>query len=350
MEEDHVAPTVVAYLHHLAFQRGSMKKQASLSPASLTGYLNAALDWLRSELGLKAEIINSAGTRHKMIQDIIDQARNWQKPKAKREPYTALMLSCLSEKVEKAAKLDPDHRLGKEAAVLDWARLSAFTGSRVGKYAQSVGTSKKASRVPNLPFAEEWAGTPIAFIAGDFEFFNKDNKKMSFHRLLRNPQQATQVHIRFRYDKSRKNFVKRKFAVSGHEILCPVRAAIAIRARALALGAKKKDPLGMARIPKNKLKPARTVLLVANDVVRIMRKACIDAYPDPTNYHRINAHRIDAHSARVFAAVCLRNAGISINEIAFRLRWQPESVEHYLRDCFCAIGRLTDAAIRGSLM
>ena len=158
MEEGHVIPTVVAYLHHLAYQQGSMKKQASLSPASLVGYLNAALEWIRSELGLQAIIINSAGARHKMIQDILDQARNWQKPKAKREPYTAHMICCLSEKVEKAAKIDPDHRLGKEVAVLDWARLSAFTGSRVGKYAQSVGTSKKASRVPKLPFAEEWGG------------------------------------------------------------------------------------------------------------------------------------------------------------------------------------------------
>ena len=285
-----------------------------------------------------------------MIQDILDQARNWIKPKSKREPYTAHMLRCLSEKVDKAAKSNPAHRLGKEAAVLDWARLSAFTGSRVGEYAQSVGTSTKASRVPNTPFADEFAGTPIAFIASDFEFFTKKNRKMSARRLLRHPSQATQVHIRFRYDKSTRNFTIRKFAASGHDLLCPVRAAIAIRARAQALGCKNLDPIGVAQIPKNKSKPTRTVFLVANDVVRIMRKACIDAYPDPTNYHRLNAHRIDAHSARVFAAVCLRNAGISINEIAFRLRWQPESVEHYLRDCVCAIGRLTEAAIRGSLM
>lgn len=287
-----------------------------------------------------------------MIQDILDQARNWQKPKAKREPYTAHMIRYLSDKVKAAAKIDPDHLLGKEAAVLDWARLSAFTGSRVGEYAQSVGTSKKASRVPNLPspFAEEWAGTPIALVADDFEFFTTDNKKMSMNRILRQPERAAQVHIRFRYDKSPRNFVIRKFAKSGHDLLCPVKAAIAIRARAIALGGKKGDPLGVAQIPKNKIKPARTVYLVAHDVVRIMRKACEDAYPDPENYHRLNAHRIDAHSARVFAAVCLRNAGISISEIAFRLRWQPESVEHYLRDCFCAIGKLTDAAIRGSLM
>ena len=142
----------------------------------------------------------------------------------------------------------------------------------------------------------------------------------------------------------------RKFAKSGHDLLCPVRAAIGIICRSVALGSKKGEPLGIARIPKNSRREARTVYLVANDVVRIMRKTCIEAYPDPTSYHRIHAHRIDAHSGRVFAAMCLRNAGISINDIAFRLRWQPESVEHYLRDCSSSIGRLTEAAIRGSLI
>ena len=350
MEESHVVPTLVAYLHHLAYQKGSMKKQQKLSPASLTGYLNAALEWLRSELGLKANIDSVSGARPKMIQDILDQARNWQKPKEKREPYTALMFQVLSDKVAAAAKKNPEHRLGKEAAVLNWARLTAFTGSRVGEYAQSVGTSSTASRVPSTPFAEEWAGTPIAFVADDFSFYSKENKKLAILKLMKHPELATQIHIRFRYDKSPRNFVVRKFAKSGHKILCPVKAALSICARALVLGSLDNEPLGVARIPANKLKAARTVYLVSNDVVRIMRKACLEAYPDPTSYNHIHAHRIDAHSGRVFAAVALRNAGITINEIAFRLRWLPESVEHYLRDCVCAIGRLTDAAIRGSLM
>ena len=260
------------------------------------------------------------------------------------------MFEVLSEKVAAAAKLDPEYRLGKEAAVLDWARLTAFTGSRVGEYAQSAGTSKKASRVPNTPFAAEWAGTPIAFVSDDFSFYSSDNKKLSVITLMKHPERAAQIHIRFRYDKSPRNFVVRKFAKSGHKILCPVKAALSICARAMALGSRDNEPLGIARIPANKRKKARTVYLVSNDVVKTMRKACLAAYPDPTSYYHIHAHRIDAHSGRVFAAIALRNAGISINEIAFRLRWQPESVEHYLRDCVCAIGRLTDAAIRGSLM
>ena len=350
MEEKEVIPTIVAYMHHLAFQKGSIKQQQKIGPATLVGYLNAALEWLRSELGLRADISSKSRPRPKMIQDILDQARNWQKPTEKREPYTARMFDHLSEKVSAAAKKNPRHRLGKEAAVLDWARLTAFTGSRVGEYAQSVGTSTKASRVPDLPFAEEWAGTPIAFVEDDFSFYSADSRKLELIKILEFPNRAAQVHIRFRYDKSPRNFTVRKFAKSGHKILCPVKAALSICARAIALGVKKNEPLGVALLPANKIKKERTVFLVASDVVKIMRQTCLDAYPDPSSYHHQHAHRIDAHSGRVFAAIALRNAGVSINEIAFRLRWQPESVEHYLRDCVCAIGKLTDAAIRGSLM
>ena len=80
------------------------------------------------------------------------------------------MFVVLRDQVKTACKLHRTASLGKKAAVLDWMRFTAFTGSRVGEYAQSVGTSTKASAVPELPFAEEWAGTPIAFMEEDFAF------------------------------------------------------------------------------------------------------------------------------------------------------------------------------------
>ena len=110
------------------------------------------------------------------------------------------------------------------------------------------------------------------------------------------------------------------------------------------------NALGVALIPKTKHKDARVVHLVSNDIVRIMRRACLDAYPSPTDYYNINVNNIDAHSGRVYAALLLSNAGVSKNEIAFRLRWMPSSVDHYLRDCSKAVGRLTEAAVAGSLV
>lgn len=99
-----------------------------------------------------------------MLQDISDQARAWQNLKAKREPYSLHMLKTLRDQVKTASKKNHMASLEKKAAVPDWMQFTAFTGSQVGKYAESVGTSNTASTVPKLPFAEEWVGTPIAFI------------------------------------------------------------------------------------------------------------------------------------------------------------------------------------------
>jgi hypothetical protein len=76
-----------------------------------------------------------------------------------------------------------------------------------------------------------------------------------------------------------------------------------------------------------------------------MRQACVDTYKDPQHYMRKNIKHMDAHSNTDPAAVALSKAGISIDKIAFLLKWKPETVEHYLRDFAQAIGGLTDAAI-----
>jgi hypothetical protein len=57
-----------------------------------------------------------------------------------------------------------------------------------------------------------------------------------------------------------------------------------------------------------------------------------------------------SHSNRITAAVALYNAKVSIPVIAFRLRWCVDSVTFYLRDCFKAIGPLTEAAIHGAYL
>jgi hypothetical protein len=63
----------------------------------------------------------------------------------------------------------------------------------------------------------------------------------------------------------------------------------------------------------------------------------------------INVHRIVSHSNRVTAAVALRRHGCDIPTIAFRLRWKPESVDHYLRECTQDIDVLSSATIAGAI-
>ena len=56
-----------------------------------------------------------------------------------------------------------------------------------------------------------------------------------------------------------------------------------------------------------------------------------------------------SHSLRVTACVALAAAGLSHEQIAFRLRWSVPSVQFYLRDSEADIGKYTNAAVRGAL-
>jgi hypothetical protein len=49
-----------------------------------------------------------------------------------------------------------------------------------------------------------------------------------------------------------------------------------------------------------------------------LREACIIAYPDPTNYFRINIHLFQAHSIGITACVGLDNAEVPHHDIKFR--------------------------------
>ena len=55
-----------------------------------------------------------------------------------------------------------------------------------------------------------------------------------------------------------------------------------------------------------------------------------------------------AHSVRVTACVALHAEGQSEFVIAFRLRWSPQSVMHYIRDCAQQVGDLCKAVLSGA--
>ena len=338
-------PTVIAYLNYITYEKGSMKKKEALAPGTITGYMNSAMNWLKTALGLQCQEVHS---RQGMIADLLLEASKWRAPKPKREPYTYEMFVTLQDRVAKQVRTTAAALVEREAAVFDWARLSIFTGSRSGEYAQTVGTSSKASRVPDAPAAGIWAKTPIAFIASDFTFYAADGRRLSRREILHTPEKAVEVHVRFRFDKSGRNFTIRKFR-RGRGLICPVDAAISIIVRAVALKVPAKDPIGVFYNPRSRKSKTKVVLLQSSDVVKVMRSVCLETYPDPNHYYHIHYMSIDAHSARVTAAVALSNAGVPKAEIAFRLRWKPESVDHYLRDCQRTIGSLTEAAILGSM-
>jgi predicted metalloenzyme YecM len=79
-----------------------------------------------------------------------------------------------------------------------------------------------------------------------------------------------------------------------------------------------------------------------------MREIAVATYADPSHYLRVNVKRFSSHSNRITAAVALNQAKLDIDTIAHRLRWQRESVAHYLRETTQDIGEYTASAIIGS--
>lgn len=161
--------------------------------------------------------------------------------------------------------------------------------------------------------------------------------------LFNNPALAVQVQVRFRHDKSGRNNTVRKFG-PGRSWLCPIRAAVLLLYRAHLLKMGPTDPICVYRHAPSSVPR----YLRDTDVTDTMRKICVATYPDPNHFLRINITRFASHSNRVTAAVALSQAGMSLDDIAQRLRWQRESVAFYLRETSQDIGSYTAKTIAGA--
>jgi hypothetical protein len=283
---------------------------------------------------------------HPFLREQLTQRSNWKKSRDKIEPFTAPMFASLHHLIQ--ASKDPTSTfVSPLAAIFDWTRLGVFTGSRLGEYGQSRRPKHtRFNTVPSSVDAGVWAGRAIAFLAEDFTFYtpamlviNQANVSL-FHASA----SIAEVHIRFRFDKSKENFTIRKFRSSGHPYLDPIDACVSIFRRAQYLRVPSDEPLGVYSS-----NPSSYSFIADTVVKRVMQQACRLAYPDPAHEMRVKIHRIVAHSNRVTAAVCLQQGGASIDEIAFRLRWQPGSVPTYLRECYQGVGEILQKAIVGIL-
>ena len=285
-------------------------------------------------------------TLHPTIRDTILTRKRWQKPKPKRQPYTDDMYITLKTRVDGAIAKHKASIFSKEACVYDWVRLGLFTGSRGNEYVQTTGTRLDFSATPLEPSSGEWGGKPLAFILSDFTFL-KDGIILTPKDLTNPACQPDEVWIRFRFDKGPKNFTTKKYSSTGHPIFDPVNAALSIVLRALLLKIPTDSPLAQF-VQDSGIYRDRTILLSANDVRNVMRNICKLTYPDPNHFMHKNYMQIDCHSNRVTAAVALHNEGVDIPDIAQRLRWSVEAVQHYLRDSITHIGKMCQAAVCGA--
>jgi hypothetical protein len=315
--------------------------------ATVAGYIKAAALWLETTYRqtIKTYSLTSSGTStglHPLLSDLIATQRAWCKPQKKKEPFTFAIFDFLHKGVSAAAMYDRQTLLGRTAAVFDWTGLGLHTGSRLAEYGQSK--PEKGSpfaRVPQGPCA----GQALAFVKEDFLYYDHAGCLLDQLPLLSQPTPpGTSVHVTFRYDKSATNHSIRKFTSIPDSFLCPVTRSLSILRRALTLGVPSGYPIGVFRSDDS----GAFQYITGNDVQHVMRAACLGAYPDKTHYLRIHIKRLVSHSNRVTAAVALRAAGLSIDDIAYRLRWKAASVETYLRECYQSIGDVTQRAIAGA--
>jgi hypothetical protein len=282
------------------------------------------------------------GRLHPYLKELITQRRTWKQPKPKREPVHGDIFDALHAKV--TAERQPH---GKTAAIFDWLRLGAFTGSRLSEYGQDkVAKGERWATIPtssDVPL--EWRGKPIAFIADDFLFLDKTCRIMSHSVALLHPQRVLDVHIRFRYDKGKINFIIRKFRRTLHFFLCAVESSLSIIQRAHNLQLLQWEPLGQFA-----LRPNKCACVQGSDVAAVLQQGCILAYPDPRHHCRQLINLLQSHSIRITAAVALFNAGVSLDDIAHRLRWNSDAIKLYIRDCSRLIGTVTQQVIYGAYL
>ena len=282
---------------------------------------------------------------HGFLQEQLRQRRTWSRPREKREPIAFRIFEVLQVQVSVLAQSDPFYFTSKSAAVYDYSRLGALTGSRVSEYAQgNLEPGVRFNTVPLSADAGEWAGSPIAFIAPDFTFYDNNFICLSHDIVVSDSQRVMEVHVRFRYDKSSTNFAIRKFRrVSS--LLCPVDASTSIIRRATLLRVPPTEPLGVFAAGS-----ASYSFLRAQHMVDALRAAAVVAYPNPQHYLRLHLHCVVSHSLRVTAAVLMHNPGYPAEIIAFRLRWSVDSVKFYIREARTQVCQQTTNAIFGAML
>ena len=334
----------------------NLQGKEDLSDSTIRAYISAAVAWIEVECPKIARIpiySNEKGTTkadrfHPYLRELLAQRTIWKKPRDKKEPISADMFDAMRDMAKECRRSSIYGNYGRNAVLWDFARLACFTGSRLGEY----GLSRKPAgvkpdgwdKIPNShDVPKEWRGRPMAFITEDFLLYDKKWRLISHRTALRHPKRVKFVEVRFRYDKSPENFVFRKFKRM-HSFFCLVDAVLSILARHYSDQYRRPgEPLGFF-INRNGQRRA----IKGEHVQEYLQDACRRAHPDSNHYLRQHIHCLMSHCFRVTAAVALFNAGVSISDIAWRLRWSKKSVEKYLRDCARIINELSFKAMDGA--
>jgi hypothetical protein len=321
-----------------------------LSEQSLRNYVNSAAHCITNVTGKLCIVIDPTTLQqkkvcmHPYIREQLAQRAAWSQPKPRKAPFTLEMFQALAAYLQSQPDA-VDCFLTKEYAVYDWTRLGLFTGSRVSEYAQTrLKAGVRYNTIPSTTDAGIWAGQSLAFIREDFTFYTQAHEAVALATIHSTylTGVVAKVHIRFRFDKSPRNFSFRKFRSTNDPILDPVSAAVSCIHRADLLRIPAWEPIGAFGTV------SCCSFLRDYHITRIMQKSCIWAYPNPQHEMRLQIKCIVPHSNRITAAVALKLGGALDEEIAFRLRWHLSSVPTYLRECFQQVGTVIQQALTGA--
>ena len=72
-----------------------------------------------------------------------------------------------------------------------------------------------------------------------------------------------------------------------------------------------------------------------------LRAAAAAAHPDPKHIIHKHLTAISSHSLRVYACLCLRQAGWDEDAIAHQLRWNSTAVKYYIRQSILHVDQLS---------
>lgn len=323
------------------------------------GYLRSAVLFLQTTYNVSVPLFHNKGGTQKsdsldpFLAELLAQRRIWNTKRPKRLALSGEILMSMHKFALRARQISDDQL---ESVLWDAVVLACYGGCRNSEYLQERVTPPDNVDWPKgLPYWErlpdsadldpQWRGMPIALTRADFEFYDKRQQRLDHYSAVHSRDNVVQVHVRWRFDKSKENLLIRAFArLQGHPF-CVVTACLSLVARSLRGMSEIHEPICMYRSTNGRRYCVRN-----KHMETFMHDACRDAHPDPNHYLRLHIKLLLPHSTRITAAVMLHNAGVPLDDIKFKLRWFSEAVREYIRECSRTISWLSAQAFQGAFM
>jgi len=294
---------------------------------------------------IRGETIQSRKIRHATVKNYVNAAvglhtdRQLPSPKHADIDYVSIVLKAIKKYEKQPNRRDmvhdemihhmekirhTFHQDSLEAALIDWIYLGRFVGFRGIEWCQT--TQKRYLRITH----PNWEGPDsYAFITDDFQFFTEE--KQQIHILTpANIARISYVIIRFRKQKNDRNYEAIPYYKDNtNPTFCPVASAIRIHLRAIRLGIKTEEPLGVFHCQKGKHTGTRCYI-TKQQVATFLQSIAMTVFHLKPRDKILN--RWTSHSIRVTACNLLHRQGMSDTYIQSRLRWTSNAFLGYLRN------------------